>query len=436
MYLVYFVIILFINAASSFDLKDSSSFDLKDASSFDLKDASSFDLKEAPSFDLKEASTLSSLDLNMTLRGIPQDGALDFRDLSAKYNHPAGEHFIITEDGYNLTMFHIPGDKERPVLLAHGIFDTSDGWILRGNHSLVYMLAEEGYDVWIMNQRGNRYARRHVKLDPERPEFWDFSVHELAIYDLPACIDYVLKRTGQAQLSLIGFSEGTSMGYVLAATRPEYNKKIRCFMCLAPVAYLHNTLGQMKLWLIMGGFLDKILPVNEMLGFYSYIKGMVNFICTQLILGYEICYAGVMSNLIGPNLAAINKSFFEAIMGHFPAGTSKKNLVHFAQIGMSETLSYYDYGFAKNMILYGSGKPPLYDLGKVTMDVYLISCRNDRVSTIEDVRQLAGELPNVQEWIVLEDEKCNHLDHLWAEDAHLYEYPRILEFLRKCFKKD
>lgn len=62
------------------------------------------------------------------------------------------------------------------------------------------------------------------------------SFHEMGYYDLPAMIDYTLGMTDQNALTYIGHSMGTTISYVLLSTRPNYNKKIKLAISLAPVA--------------------------------------------------------------------------------------------------------------------------------------------------------------------------------------------------------
>lgn len=360
---------------------------------------------------------------------IPEDATMDFMGISKKYQHSAVEHTVITEDGYILTLFNIPGNKNKPVLLAHGVFDTSAGFVLTGNNSLGMILANEGFDIWLLNVRGNRYSNKHKTLDRKNITYWDYSFHEMGYYDLAANIDYVLKATGQSQLSIIGFSEGTTMTFVLMSTRPEYNKKVRVFIALAPVVFLSNAVGPLNFLIHAGPFLNFVLPPSftEVGGFNSSSKGVINFLCTQLSIGYDLCYSGATVPMIGSNYN-IDRTIFQVILGHFPAGCSRKTLIHYSQVGL-KTFAWYDYGAKKNLVVYNSITPPIYDLEKFTIDTFFVSGGMDRVSTLKDVEILKSKVPSVKDWKVINE--YNHLDHLWASNAHEKEYPYVIEILRK-----
>lgn len=68
---------------------------------------------------------------------------------------------------------------------------SSADWLLSGpEKALAFILADLGYDVWLGNARGNTYSKRHVNMSNEDANFWDFSWHEMAKYDIAAEIDY------------------------------------------------------------------------------------------------------------------------------------------------------------------------------------------------------------------------------------------------------
>ena len=67
-------------------------------------------------------------------------------------------------------------------------------------------LARAGYDVWLGNNRGTRFANYHVNLSASHAEYWNFSQEDMGLKDLPASIDYILKKTGQEKLTYIGHS--------------------------------------------------------------------------------------------------------------------------------------------------------------------------------------------------------------------------------------
>lgn len=162
---------------------------------------------------------------------------------------------MTTRDGYILEMHRITSSPrgppphsgpKTPVLLMHGLLDASSGFVIMGPyHGLAYLLADRGYDVWMGNCRGNRYSRRHVRLNPdgrrsERRDFWDFSWHEMGMIDVPTMIDYVLDVTKFARLHYIGHSQGTTTFFVMTSMLPQYNDKIIAMQALAPVAFMSN----------------------------------------------------------------------------------------------------------------------------------------------------------------------------------------------------
>ena len=83
------------------------------------------------------------------------------------------------------------------IFLQHGTLDSADDWIINEEqNSIGLRLANEGYDVWLGNSRGNKYSLNTAKKMTDK-EYWDFSFQEMAWYDLPANVKYVLNLTGQ-----------------------------------------------------------------------------------------------------------------------------------------------------------------------------------------------------------------------------------------------
>jgi len=147
-------------------------------------------------------------------------------------------------------MFRVPGFlnetiqdpiKKPVVLLQHGLEADADCWILNSpDVTHAFVLANQGFDVWLGNNRGSKYSLSHKTLDPndkdDKPRFWQFSFEQMGIYDLPAEIDYVLGVTGQEKLSYVGHSEGTTQMFIGASLNQEYFKsKVNLFVALAPI---------------------------------------------------------------------------------------------------------------------------------------------------------------------------------------------------------
>jgi alpha/beta hydrolase fold. len=69
----------------------------------------------------------------------------------------------------------------------------------------------------------------------------------MGVYDLPAAVDWILGETGHKRVFYIGHSMGTTMFYVMASTRPEYNQKIQLMVSLAPVAFVGHVKSPIRL---------------------------------------------------------------------------------------------------------------------------------------------------------------------------------------------
>ena len=59
---------------------------------------------------------------------------------------------------------------KKPILFHHGIIDSSDSFIVNGEKAPAIMAAQEGFDVWLGNSRGNKYSRLHSdsQVDPDK----------------------------------------------------------------------------------------------------------------------------------------------------------------------------------------------------------------------------------------------------------------------------
>lgn len=77
----------------------------------------------------------------------------------------------------------------------HGIFQASVCFMVNGKeNSPAFIAADQGFDVWLGNSRGNTYSKAHVRHNPYgsgRNDFWNFSFTSAGLGDIPATIDLV-----------------------------------------------------------------------------------------------------------------------------------------------------------------------------------------------------------------------------------------------------
>lgn len=110
----------------------------------------------------------------------------------------------------------------QPVILQHGILDSAACWMLNREKSIAFRLVKAGFDVWMNNSRGSVYSLDHQNLPRPTPgthklskeqkkaqeKYFDFSFHELGIFDQPALWKFVMQMTRQDKIMYIGHSQG------------------------------------------------------------------------------------------------------------------------------------------------------------------------------------------------------------------------------------
>jgi len=81
----------------------------------------------------------------------------------------------------------------QPVIMQHGLIDDGGTWFFNNNTLDISLeLVDLGYDIWATNNRGTAYSNEHLNYTTNDKEFWNFTMGDMARFDVPAHIKYVL----------------------------------------------------------------------------------------------------------------------------------------------------------------------------------------------------------------------------------------------------
>mmetsp|Transcript_107843 Transcript_107843/g.348102 ORF Transcript_107843/g.348102 Transcript_107843/m.348102 type:complete len:484 (+) Transcript_107843:23-1474(+) len=357
-------------------------------------------------------------------------------ELVREKGYPLDRYPVETQDGYTLGLFRIPygrkgpGDKRcrrPPVLLQHGIFDTSIAWVANDPHqSLGFILADLGYDVWLGNNRGNSYSQHHRILSMHEPAFWAYSYDQMAAYDLPAMVDFILQSSGAKSLAYVGHSEGSTQAFARLSQGDEYSKKISVMVGLAPVAYLRHQ--RVALW-------DMLSAIGFPRAVHTFGLGKFPLTWPHRLLGWgckSLPWAcGLLADL-GCGLSVhLNMSRANRYVHYFPDISSTQNVMHYSDNMQNDRFSMFNYQSPEeNMLHYNTSEPPVYRLEQIRVPVALFSGANDLLADHEDVARLMQDLRPGVVFRHLELGGYAHLDFIWASDAHRKLYPEVIQAIR------
>eukprot|EP00485_Elphidium_margaritaceum_P005877 CAMPEP_0202692744 /NCGR_PEP_ID=MMETSP1385-20130828/7052_1 /ASSEMBLY_ACC=CAM_ASM_000861 /TAXON_ID=933848 /ORGANISM="Elphidium margaritaceum" /LENGTH=419 /DNA_ID=CAMNT_0049348331 /DNA_START=18 /DNA_END=1277 /DNA_ORIENTATION=+ len=373
----------------------------------------------------------------------PDDGR-DMVDITINKGFPIEEHYITTEDGYILGTFRIPYGRNESinalnsgkpvVLLMHGLLDSSYTWVNNfANESLAFILADHGYDVWLGNNRGNTFSKRHQWLHTDTEAFWNFSFDQMARYDSPDTIEYILQFTHQSQLAYVGHSEGTIQMFAMPTVRPDVLSKLAFFGALAPVAYVYHQKSPVLELLALFDVGD----IYELLGRKQFLPGVyvLHHIAPDLCNAVPQGCDEFLWVVCGPS-KDINASRIQVYVSQTPADTSVRNMIHWSQGVKHDTFEMFDYETKEeNEAHYGPdyAQPPQYNLSAVALNVGLYSGTTDWLADPEDVEKLRKELPVNATKQDVTVQGFDHLDFVWGMHAanYVYNEPNLLTQIRK-----
>lgn len=372
------------------------------------------------------------------------------------------EYYVKTGDGHSIQVVRVVNPSiqsstlKRPVVFNHGLFESATIWLINSRNmrplpnihqcsrgvsndtSLPYteslsgpmMLANHGYDVWLMSMRGTDYSMAHDRKHAEDPEFWNYCLDNFGLEDVPAVINFIRKETGAPKVGYVGHSQATFSVFALLSTEPDYADVIEPIFAIAPVAYMHHTtsLGR-KL------FLGTLATTkNDQHGpFPSDAK-------TIRSLAYKTCDSGrkkrnskrALCEFIQEMISGRGEKWLAGYYAHLPFYTSLKVLRHFGQLIKFKRFGMYDYGPQENLQVYGSRVSPSYPIEAIrSKSLVLISTRSDALSPPADVDRFKTRLrvPIYRDIFINED--FNHFDLITDKRAGPLVFEPILEILEE-----
>ncbi|KAF3443385.1 hypothetical protein FNV43_RR13067 [Rhamnella rubrinervis] len=348
------------------------------------------------------------------------------------------EHTVTTKDGYILSIQRIlvgrsgeTAGSRVPVLLQHGLLMDGVTWLLLPpEKSLAFLLADNGFEVWLANTRGTKYSRGHISLSPNDKVYWQWTWDELAANEFPATVQYVHDQTGQ-KLHYVGHSLGTLIA-LAAFSKNQLLDMFRTAALLSPIAYV----GQMTSPLARFAAENFVADGLYKLGVHEFdpVGGIVEKLLKGVCKNSSVDCTNLLTLFTGQN-CCLNSSIVDVFLTHEPQPSATKNMIHISQMIREGTLTMYNYGDEnENRKHYGQPNPPAYNMTGIPNDIPLFLSYGgaDALSDVKDVHLLLDSLKNHHgdKLVVQYREDYAHADYVMAENAKQVVYDPLIAFLK------
>ncbi|GLE02103.1 hypothetical protein PINS_up010941 [Pythium insidiosum] len=204
------------------------------------------------------------------------------------------------------------------------------------------------------------------------------------------------------------------------------------FGALAPVAYIGHTTARVFVNLA-NTFADKWLETVGVEEFAASSSVFQQFFSrVRCVYAPDACQS-LLQVIFGPS-QNINASRVQGYVAQVPAGTSIKNVAHFAQGIRDDTFRSYDYGcscyralplslcsvaMCANKRVHGAFDPPEFELDAIEFPrIAFFSGDDDIMATARDIDRLRAKLPSrttISDKVVA---AFSHVDFVWGVNAH------------------
>ncbi|KZS88890.1 alpha/beta-hydrolase [Sistotremastrum niveocremeum HHB9708] len=371
-----------------------------------------------------------------------------FEGLCKIWGYEAETHIVQTKDGYLLGLHRLPFKRSEPrtsaspispshapskkpiVYLHHGLLMNSEVWVCVTDPSrcIPFILVELGYDVWLGNNRGNKYSKKAIHATPNTTRFWDFSMDEMCMHDIPDSIAYILSTTGRDTIdAYIGFSQGSAQGFAALSVHPSLNRKISRMIALAP-ALSPPGLAQ--------PIVDSLMKASPTLVFLFFGR--------KAILGSAVMWQSILYNPIfnavidgglkflfnwrGANIDALQKV---AAYSHLYSFTSVKAVVHWFQIMRRGSFQMYDDDISSALYSKSFYSPAPFPTKNIVTPITLIYGSSD---SLVDIDVMLAQLPGHGRTSVVRVEGHEHVDIIWGRDVATKVIPEVVKAVKRDIK--
>ena len=357
-------------------------------------------------------------------------------------------HHVTSPDGFILAIHRIVNPLKPvirfPVLLFHGLTGTSENFlnsdktgfisesVISGNTG--FELAKQGYDVWLTDQRATPFSSNNTFYNRKQKEYWDWSVDEIALLDLPLIIEYIRGFTGRHKIGYVGHSQGTQIMFMLMSREQKYNHIIEPFIALAPVFYLTDTIFEISI--------ERLIPwhtieiISKKIG-GRFTDSTINYV-TDILCGNPgvrdaVCkpaayvYLSFQNFLVDPVITDLN---FMRLPVYATSSlwytVSSRQLAHNLQTirtHVPRMLDYSEIDPAINKKLYGTTTAPKYEARLITCkSIALISATGDVLATPSDRQTLVRTLGRKPLYdIVINDRSFGHTTFIFGSTDQLVQ---------------